>query len=119
MIHDKLFDNYKQIILEINEEGYYSTESGLSSYKACLLLLGNYTLRIKEIWDQNSLLKYSYYWLDDNHNLIIGWDNAPHHIHVKSFPHHKHIEEQSNICSSEIKNLTDALQKIQEKYKGI
>ncbi len=37
---------------------------------------------------------YSFHWQDKNNNLIIRWDNAPHHNNVSTFPHHKHIGEQ-------------------------
>ena len=29
-----------------------------------------------------------------------GWDNAPHHTRVVSFPHHRHVEKQSNVRPS-------------------
>ncbi len=117
MTYYKVFDKYCEIILEIKEEEFYTTESGLASYKAILSLKGNYTLRIKEIRNDDKLIKYSYYWLDDTHKLIIGWDNAPHHINVDSYPHHKH--KQKNIYSSGVKNLNDVLEKIRDKYKTI
>jgi hypothetical protein len=41
------------------------------------------------------------YWLDVNNCLLIGWDNAPHHPHLPSFPHHKHVGSQDNRQPSE------------------
>jgi len=41
---------------------------------------------------------YSYHWQEEDSQLIIRWDNAPHHKHIKTHPHHKHIGE--NILPS-------------------
>ena len=98
---------------------YISTESGIVSYKAKLRLKGNSSLRIREIWKENDLLQYSYYWLNSDNQLIIGWDNAPHHKHVKSFPHHRHYKRQDNILESNVRNLSDVLSKIEEYYSEI
>jgi len=40
--------------------------------------------------------KYRHHWQDHAGRLIKRWDNAPHHPHVQSFPHHLHdgAEEQ-------------------------
>ncbi|MFW5890909.1 MAG: toxin-antitoxin system TumE family protein [bacterium] len=97
-----IYKRFSDLILEIKEEEYLSTESGVVLYKAKILLKGNYFLRIKEIWDDKELIKYSYYFLDDENNLIIGWDNAPHHLQVKSFLHHKHVKRQDNILMSNV-----------------
>lgn len=119
MIHNKIFNNYSEIILEIKKEEFYTTESGITLYKAILSLKGNYTLRIKEIRNDDNLIKYSYYWLNDNQKVIVGWDNAPHHINVDSYPHHKHVKKQKNIYSSGVKNLNDVLKIIRDKYETI
>ncbi len=34
---------------------------------------------------------YSFHWQDINNNLIIRWDNSPHHKEISTYPHHKHI----------------------------
>lgn len=51
-------------------------------------------LRITEQWSGDRLRRYSYYWLTDENQLEIGWDNAPHHTHLSTFPHHKHVRGQ-------------------------
>ena len=40
--------------------------------------------------------KYKYHWQDEDSNLIIRWDNAPHHPEISSFPHHIHTQTQVN-----------------------
>jgi hypothetical protein len=54
------------------------------------------TIRISEQYYHNTLEQYAYYWLDVNTNLIVGWDNAPHHVHLPGFPHHEHVDWQGN-----------------------
>lgn len=71
-------------------------------------------LRIFEKYDYGQLVYYSYYWLTAFDKLIIGWDCAPHHHGVDSFPHHQHIGSQQNVISSSIRNLHDALAAIKK-----
>ncbi len=58
-------------------------------------------LRIAEQWEGGTLKRYSYYWLTSIHALKIGWDNAPHHTRLATFPHHKHVGQQANLQPSE------------------
>jgi len=62
-------------------------------------------LRITEQWSGSRLIRYSYYWLTAENGLIIGWDNAPHHTHLVTFPHHKHVGQQSDLQPSQETNL--------------
>ena len=49
---------------------------------------------------------YSFHWQDADKQLIIRWDNRPHHPHIKTHPHHKHlpqsVEESHNISLEEV-----------------
>ena len=72
------------------------------------IILSNYSsLHIKEIWRDDQLFKYAYYWFSANNTLILGWDNAPHHNTVKSFPHHKHTTD--GVAPSDERNLVDVI----------
>lgn len=53
-------------------------------------------LHVSEDWQSGVLGAYSYYWLDSKNALIIGWDNAPHHTSIATFPHHKHVGSPAN-----------------------
>lgn len=57
-------------------------------------------LVVSEFWRGDELVTYSYYWLDAQDNLIIGWDNAPHHSHLSTSPHHMHVGRQDNLQPS-------------------
>ncbi|MBN1802553.1 MAG: hypothetical protein JW891_13660 [Candidatus Lokiarchaeota archaeon] len=56
-------------------KGYY--------YKAKLELVDNTLLFIKE-YISSSEHAYSYHWQDKNGELLIRWDNAPHHETIKT-----------------------------------
>lgn len=59
--------------------------------KVVLRLIDGSSLRIWEKRKDGELEKYSYYWLDEMGQIIMGWDNAPHHKYIESYPHHKHM----------------------------
>jgi len=61
--------------------------------KVKIVLIDNSTFYIREIWKEDKLIVYSYYWFDATGDLIEGWDNAPHHKEIDTFPHHKHTKK--------------------------
>ena len=65
-----------------------------------LFLKDGTNLRVTEQWHGRTLKRYSYYWLTSADELKVGWDNAPHHIHLESFPHHKHVGRKENLQPS-------------------
>lgn len=36
---------------------------------------------------------YAFHWQDADKTLRVRWDNAPHHSHIATYPHHKHTPE--------------------------
>lgn len=48
----------------------------------------------------------------ENGELIIRWDNAPHHREIRTFPHHVHTKD--GVKESYSITLDDALGKIKE-----
>ena len=84
------FSRVKIVLLELDE----------STLRLILYLKDGTNLRIAEQWTGETLERYSYYWLTATDELKIGWDNAPHHTRVVSFPHHRHVEKQSNVQPS-------------------
>jgi hypothetical protein len=73
------------------------------------------TLRVEEHYSQGTLGRYAYYLLDPVNNLVIGWDNAPHHTHLSNFPHHKHMGQQEKREPSYDTKLEDVLIFIKQK----
>lgn len=87
------------------------------SLRLILYLNDGTTLRVTELWSGVSLLKYSYYWLNSDNTLRVGWDNAPHHhrLRLTRHPHHKHVGAQSNIQDSQETDLPAVLAEIRSK----
>lgn len=80
-------------------------------FKNYKIILSDFSeLHIKEIWKDENLIKYSYYWFSVNGDLKVGWDNAPHHQGIDSYPHHKHTPE--GIETSQERNFRDILKYI-------
>ena len=74
-----------------------------------LYLQDGTNLRLTEQWSGDVLERYSYYWLTATNELKIGWDNAPHHTRLATFPHHKHVDHQRNIQPSTETRLEDVM----------
>jgi hypothetical protein len=94
-------------IIEGIEKLEIAEEELISKLKAKIRLFDGTVLYVREVWINEKIESYSYYWLRPDDTLIIGWDNAPHHRRTRSFPHHKHIENK--IESSHERNLEDVL----------
>ena len=77
--------------------------------KAKLALRDGSSLRVSESFVDGQLVAYSYYWLDGNNQLIVGWDNAPHHRKIATFPHHKHVKKKASVTSSKEHCLKEVL----------
>ena len=74
------------------------------------------TLRITERWRDEELIRYSYYWLDGETQLKVGWDNAPHHPTVSSFPHHRHMGPDGEPIPSTEQTLDDVITHIKQAF---
>lgn len=44
--------------------------------------------------EEENKIKYSYHYMNRPGNMIFRYDNAYHHKNIKTFPHHKHIENE-------------------------
>ena len=77
--------------------------------RVVLYLKDGTNLRVTEQWAGKVLKRYSYYWLNSANELKVGWDNAPHHTQMDSFPHHKHVGKQGVLQSSRENNLDDVM----------
>jgi len=75
-----------------------------------LYLRDGTNLRVTEQWQGQTLERYSYYWLSSTDVLKIGWDNAPHHTHLESFLHHKHVGYQTHLAPSRETSLEEVME---------
>ena len=53
---------------------------------------------------------YSYHYQGSDGTLVFRYDNAPHHRHVSTFPHHKHMG--NDVLDSKPPHLIDVLREI-------
>ena len=79
------------------------------SVRLVLFMKDGTNLRVAEQWNGAVLKRYSYYWLNKNNELKIGWDNAPHHTKLDSYPHHKHVGRQNNLQPSQETSLVSVM----------
>ncbi len=85
-------------------------------FKATARLVDGSRLHLNEVWLQGVLHKYAYYWLTPTDDLIRGWDNAPHHPHIATAPHHLHTPD--GVRSSAVRSLTDLLDTLEQELLG-
>jgi len=109
----EIFDEFSDIIKAI-ESSYTVERYSFEFFKMRLRLADGSSLRIWEKRYKGSLQRYSYYWLDEVDNQIIGWDNAPHHQEIKTYPRHKHLD--GNIFPSK-DGLIDVLKYIASRLR--
>ncbi|GBE02279.1 hypothetical protein BMS3Bbin06_00267 [bacterium BMS3Bbin06] len=81
-----IIKKYDILVFEIFEGGFY--------IKITASLIDDTELYIREYSDVDER-NYSYHWQDYNRRLLMLWDNAGHHRHIETYPHHLH-------CSSDI-----------------
>jgi len=56
---------------------------------------------------------YSYHWQDSDRQLLMRWDNAGHHRHIETYPHHVH--NSNDILPSYHISCKEILKDIEEK----
>ena len=83
-----------------------------------------YYLKIKSFIIDDSVLhikiylsdreyNYSFHWQRETGELIVRWDNAPHHREITTFPHHMHTGEIVKECYNI--TLNDVLKEIKHR----
>ncbi len=107
---------FKSLILSIDRY-HHEFSRTLELFKCKITLRDGSNLRILEKYNHDELIYYSYYWLTATDELIIGWDNAPHHYHIKSFPHHKHIGGKKRPVASKERHLATVLSFVANRLK--
>ncbi len=89
-----------------------------NSFRVQVTLADHSALRVREQYKHGVLGGYSYYWLDAGDRLIIGWDNAPHHMRLPNFPHHKHVGQQDRREPSDETSLEQVLSVIRARLRA-
>lgn len=82
----------------------FKQENDFFYFKILINLTNNSELHVKE-YSSSIERNYSYHWQDKEKNLVVRWDNAPHHKDLKTAPHHKHtpiLEESFEISLEDV-----------------
>ena len=94
------------------------TDPDLNYLKVRIFLSDNTMLSVfDKFYPQTGIRKYGYDWRNTDNNLIIRWDNSPHHPHISTFPHHKHVAFETNILDSPEMTLEAVLDFIADDFK--
>lgn len=99
-----------KIVIGFQVHEYKEFEKGFY-LKIIANLTNETTLHIREYSDEFER-NYSYHWQTPKGQMIVRWDNAPHHKDISSFPNHKHIKNKI-IESTEI-SIPDILKYIEK-----
>ncbi|MFM6663415.1 MAG: DUF6516 family protein, partial [Microcystis panniformis] len=67
--------------------------------------------------DTKPKIKYRYHYMNEAQTMIFRYDNAPHHVEIATFPHHKH--EVDDIKESLEPSLEQVLLEIAEKQRNL
>lgn len=94
----KLTEEFSDIITDYSVSEY-KRYGQAASLAANLKFKDNSSLHIKDYLFIDGKRKYSYHWQDANGQLIIRWDNSPHHKELSTFPHHRHLSKEVSISN--------------------
>ncbi|WP_143522162.1 toxin-antitoxin system TumE family protein [Pyrodictium delaneyi] len=108
---EKLLERYRGIVARL-ERLELTVRGDIVVEKATAALVDGSKLHLRQIRRGDKVIAYSYYWLSQSGETIEGWDNAPHHPEVETYPHHRHV-------GGEVRPLEDpSLEAFLEHVKG-
>lgn len=84
-----------------------------SSLLASIEFSDHSILHVKDYLFIDGTRKYAYHWQDASGQMRIRWDNSPHHDHIATFPHHKHIFPHV-VTESQERDLREVLTVIRQ-----
>ncbi len=111
----KIVEDFKEIIKDFEIKDYKKFGSA-RALVAKIKFIDNSVLYIKDYLFLEGKRKYFYHWQDAEGNLLIRWDNSPHHSYIKTFPNHKHIKDK--IMESEETDLRSVMETIKKEIKS-
>jgi hypothetical protein len=82
--------------------------------RAIVFLIDGSELHVRETLVGGEKRKYAYHWQSGDGHLLMRWDNAPD-WDVETFPHHKHVGEQSTVTPSYERTLEQVLEVIAQR----
>ena len=90
---EKTIQDFPCIRSYILSKKVYNAKQGF--IKGVLQFEDDTQLEFLEVKDMDVIekIKYRYQYMQKDHAMIFRYDNAPHHSHLQTFPHHKHVDE--------------------------
>ena len=129
MFIEQYFDKIKEVINQCPLVYQKSIDIDIRSeyighIEGALFFLDDTVLYFREIVDVErgvDRIKYTYHYQhQDSLVRIFRYDNARHHPHISTFPHHKHIGNEGisddNLTESTAPILTEVLKEIEDMY---
>jgi Zn-dependent metalloprotease len=84
--------------------------------KGFIIFRTGWILEFNEILEQQKLSvikrKYRYHLMNKEKQLIFRYDNVAHHTEIKTYPHHKHIE--NNVIDSNNPTLLEVIDEVEK-----
>ncbi|MEB2835814.1 MAG: DUF6516 family protein [Desulfurococcales archaeon] len=80
---------FQNIILATYRPG----PTGMDGYYKLQAVKNDFKIFVSELMIRGSIAKYSYTLLHKE-EIILRYDNAPHHPRIETFPHHKHWRDE-------------------------
>lgn len=105
------FDVYADIVASVLSITH-RLDGSIEQFKAVVQLVDGSRLHINEVYIDGDLRKYAYYRLTPSGKVLQGWDNAPHHPEVASYPNHCHCGD--SIRASDVRTLHAVLETLSE-----
>jgi hypothetical protein len=109
---EKVLSDYNHIVEDyiINKQTFTQEKGAIESE---VFFNDSSQLEFNEVVNTNQISKqkYSYHYMDKNKEMIFRYDSVQHHRDIKTFPHHKHI--QNGIEESTEPDLERILKEIE------
>lgn len=103
------FLNENKLVRKVEVLDYFTTDSS-RYFKIIIYFIDGSALYARE-YNSEEERNYSFHWQKDN-ELILRWDNAPHHKNLKSFPDHIHLptgmKESSAVSLSDVLDFIES-----------
>lgn len=112
---EKILNEFPSVRFYTLKKKIYNINQGFLN--GSIVFHNGYILDFAEVKDAESSakIKYRYQYMNERHEVIFRYDNAPHHRRLKTFPHHKHLSE--NVEESEEPVLFDVLLEIAQRER--
>jgi len=109
------FDHFSHLIAAIVHLTH-RLDGSFEQFKAKIQLVDGSYLHINEVYVSHELRKYAYYWVTPTGEVLQGWDNAPHHPEIASYPHHFH--QQDHVYPSPVRTLEDVFKSLEDWFSN-